>query len=338
MKKQTCLNPSVGRRLGNTALNVGKTIFTEYRIPLLAILLFFYMSWDFPRFVKPYNLYSIADSAASSGIAALGFTFILLVGQLDISFGSVISLSSCVFMMLLKGGQSLIVALLAALIVGCICGAITGFFVANFRLSPFIVSMTMQLVYRGVALLITDSTPVAMTHPFLREMSKFKLFDIFPISFLVFIGLTLIVEFILRKTQYGRNLYLVGGNINTADNLGMKANRYIWSAYILQGLFAAIAGVAMMTRTSSANGNIGAQTLMSVIPMVIVGGTSMAGGKGSAIKTLYGVILLSMVYNSLNFFIFRYDFPTELQSFVKGMILLVVVVVDKYMENRNEKV
>ena len=135
--------------------------------------------------------------------------------------------------------------------------------------------MTMQLAYRGVALLITDSTPQAMSHPALLKIADFRLFDIFPMSFLVFIGLVLVVQFILTRTQYGRNLYLVGGNINTADNLGLKANRYIWSAFILQGLFAAIAGVCLMTRTFSANGNIGSQSLLAVIPMVIVGGTSM---------------------------------------------------------------
>ena len=315
---------------------LGKKAVTDYRIPLLAVLLYIFMSVYSEPFRSAYNMYSIADSAASTGIAALGFTFILLVGQLDISFGSVISLSSCIFMMLLRDGSSFFVAMLVALVVGCACGAFTGFFVSNFRLSPFIVSMTMQLVYRGIALTITNSSPVRcdVPNPVLQGMYNFKLFGIFPASFLLFIVLALIVEFILRKTQYGRNLYLVGGNINTADNLGLKANRYIWSTYILQGLFAAIAGIALMTRTSSASGNIGAQFLLNVIPPVIVGGTSMAGGKGGAIKTIWGVILLSMVYNAMTYF----SIPAMLQPFVKGLILAIVVVTDKYMERRHEKV
>ena len=327
------VNPKLSQ-LGQTSLKVGKTIFADYRIPLLAILLFFVVGAIHPRFQTAYNLYSIADSAASSGIAAIGFTFILLVGQLDISFGSVISLTACVFMMMLKAEMSIWLALGAALVLGCLCGALTGFFVANFRLSPFIVTMTMQLIYKGIALAITHSTPVAMSHPDLRAVYAIKFFDVIPVSFVVFIVLALLMEFVLRKTQYGRNLYLVGGNINTADNLGMKSNLYIWSAYILQGLFAAIAGVAMMTRTFSANGNIGAQSLLNVIPMVIVGGTSMAGGKGGMLKTIAGVILLSMVYNAMTFF----SIPAMLQPFVKGLILCVVVVMDKYMERRHEKV
>lgn len=336
MKTGTTTLKDTTRLVGKTSLRIGKKIFADYRIPILAVLLYLYMSWLSPSFGSPYNMYSIADSAASTGIAALGFTFILLVGQLDISFGSVISLTSCVFMMMLRDGSSFVVALLVALLVGCACGAFTGFFVANFRLSPFIVSMTMQLVYRGIALTITDATPVrcATTDPTLMELYKFRLFDVLPASFVLFIVLAIIVELILRKTQYGRNLYLVGGNINTADNLGLKANRYIWSAYILQGLFAAIAGIALMTRTFSANGNIGAQFLLNVIPPVIVGGTSMAGGKGGAIKTIWGVLLLTMVYNAMTYF----AIPATLQPFVKGLILAVVVVTDKYMERRHDKV
>lgn len=324
------------RAVGRTGLRLGKKAVTDYRIPILVIIVYLYMSYLSPSFGSAYNMYTIADSAASTGIAALGFTFILLVGQLDISFGSVISLSSCVFMMQLRDGESFGLALLMALLVGCACGAFTGFFVANFRLSPFIVSMTMQLVYRGIALTITDSMPVRckVPDPTLQQLYKFRLFDIFPASFLLFIVLALIVEFILRRTQYGRNLYLVGGNINTADNLGLKANRYIWSAYILQGLFAAIAGVALMTRTFSASGNIGKDFLLNVIPPVIVGGTSMAGGRGGAIKTVFGVLLLTMVYNAMTYF----PIPAMLQPFVKGLILAVVVVTDKYMERRNEKV
>lgn len=311
-----------------------KKIFTDYRIPLLAVLLFGIMAIVKPNFASAYNVYSIADSIAGYGIAAIGFTFILLVGQLDISFGSVIALTACVFMMMLKAEMNFVLALTTALILGCACGALTGFFVANFRLSPFIVSMTMQLAYKGVALTITKSTPVAMQHPVLLGIYNIKLLNIIPITFILFLVLAFVVEFILRKTQYGRNLYLVGGNINAADNLGMKSNRYIWSAYIMQGLFAAIAGVVMMTRQFSASGNLALQGPLNVIPMVIVGGTSMAGGKGGAIKTVWGVLLMNIVYNAMTMF----SIPAALQPFVKGLILLVVIVTDKYMENRRSKV
>ena len=155
-------------------MKFAKKLFTDYRIPLLAVLLFGVMAIVKPNFSSAYNIYSIADSIAGYGIAAIGFTFILLVGQLDISFGSVIALTACVFMMMLKAEMNFMLALVTALVLGCACGALTGFFVANFRLSPFIVSMTMQLAYKGVALTITKSTPVAMQHPVLLGIYNIK--------------------------------------------------------------------------------------------------------------------------------------------------------------------
>lgn len=312
---------------------VKKTI-SSYRIPLLAVLVFVIMSLINENFFTAYNIFSIVDSISGYGIAALGFTFILLVGQLDISFGSVIALSSCIFMMMLKAEMNFVLALVTAILVGCACGAVTGFFVATFRLSPFIVSMTMQLAYKGIALTITNQTPVSVAHPVLTAINNTKLFGIFPAVFFVFLLLAFLTEFFLRKTQFGRTLYLVGGNINVADNLGIKSRNYLWSAYIFQGLFAAIGGVVMMTRQFSASGNLALQGPMEVIPMVIVGGTAMAGGRGGALKTVWGVILLKIIYNAMTMF----SIPAPLQPFVKGLILLVVIVSDKYMEHRNEKV
>ena len=311
-----------------------KKVFSNYRIPLLTIAIFVVMSILKENFLTKANLFAIADAISGFGIAAIGFTFILLVGQLDISFGSVMSLTACVFMMMLKAEMNFALAAVTALVLGCICGALTGFFVATFRLSPFIVSMTMQLVYKGIALTITDARPVSMAHPTLLAINNIKLFGTIPVVVVLLIVLALITEFILRRTQYGRNLYLVGGNINAADNLGLKSRNYIWSAYIAQGLFAAIGAMVMMTRQFSASGNLGLNGPLNVIPMVIVGGTSMAGGKGGAIKTLWGVLLMNIIYNAMTMF----SIPAPLQPFVKGLILLIVIVSDKYMENRHSKV
>ena len=168
-------------------MTLAKKAFKDYRIPLLAVLIFVIMSLVNKNFFTPYNIFTIADSISGYGIVALGFTFILLVGQLDISFGSVIALSACIFMMMLQAQMNFLLALLAAIAVGCACGAVTGFFVATFRLSPFIVSMTMQLAYKGIALTITNQTPVSVPHPMLQAINNIKLFNIFPIVFFFFL-------------------------------------------------------------------------------------------------------------------------------------------------------
>lgn len=312
-----------------------KKFASEYRIPLIGLALFIFLSICRPYFLTAYNIYAIVDSVSAYGIAAIGFTFVMLCGQLDISFGSVMALTSCCFMMMLKSGKvAFVPALLIVLALGTLCGTVTGFFISTFRLSPFIVSMTMQLIYKGIALTITKSTPVAYQDPTLVAISECKLFDTFPVVFFVFIGIALICEFILRRTQYGRNLFLIGGNINVADNLGMKSRNYLWSVFIIQGFMAALAGVVMMTRMFSASGNLALDGPMNVIPMVIVGGTVMAGGKGGTIKTIWGVLLMNIIYNGMT----QFSINASLQPLVKGAILLIIIVTDKYLEHRHEKV
>ncbi len=137
-----------------------KKAILDSRIPLLALVIFVVMSLTNEYFFKPVNLTGLFESISAYGIVAIGFTFVLLCGQLDISMGSVMALTACTFMMTLPT-IGFVPAMLLALVVGCLCGAITGFFVATFRLPPFIVSMTMQLAYKGIALTITNSTPVS---------------------------------------------------------------------------------------------------------------------------------------------------------------------------------
>lgn len=314
-------------------MTIAKKAVKNYRIALLTIALFVIMSFAKEFFLTKANMFALVDSITAYGIAALGFTFVMLCGQLDISFGSVMALSSCVFMMVLPK-VGFLPALLLALVLGSACGAITGFFIASFRLSAFIVSMTMQLIYKGVALTITDSTPVSLAHPTLLAISQCKLFGVIPIVFLVFVLGAIGCEFLLRRTQYGRNLLLVGGNISVADNLGLKARNYIWSAYVIQGFCAALGGVAMMTRMFSASGNLAIDGPLNIIPMVIVGGTIMAGGKGGTLKTLWGVLLMNIIYNAMSMF----SIQVSIQQLVKGLILLMIIVSDKYMENRTAKV
>lgn len=301
------------------------------RIPLLIVMVFAGMSVAKPYFLTPINIFGLFDSMAAYGVAAVGLTFVMLCGQLDISMGSVMALTSCIFMIMLPT-YGFVLSMIVALVLGCCCGAITGFFVAFFRLSPFIVSMTMQLTFKGIALTITNSTPVSLADPTLTAISKVEFMNI-PLTFFIFVLIVILAQFVLTRTSFGRNLYVVGGNINVADNLGLNTRNHLWAVYIIQGLCAALGGILMMTRTFSASGNLALDAPLSIIPMVIVGGTAFSGGKGSALRTLYGVILMSTIYNAMTMF----SLYANIQQLIKGLILLLIIVSDKYMENRHQK-
>ena len=309
-----------------------KKFVMQYRILLLSVVIFVVMSCINEYFPRPANLTGLFESIPAYGIAAIGFTFVLLCGQLDISMGSTMALTACVFMMTLPT-LGFIPALLIALVLGCACGALTGFFIASFRLPPFIVSMTMQLAYKGIALTITNSVPVSNMEKTLLAISEIKI-GVVPITFFIFVVVALIAEFVLTRTQYGRNLYIIGGNINAADRLGINVRGHLWSVFIVQGFCAALGGIVMMTRMFSASGNLALDGPLNIIPMVIVGGTAFSGGKGGALCTLWGVILMNIIYNAMSMF----SLQANMQEMVKGLILLVIIVVDKYMENRHSKI
>ena len=313
-------------------METAKTLISKNRLPIIAVGVFIAMSLISPYFFTPANIFGLFDSMAAYGIAAIGLTFVMLCGQLDISMGSVMALTACVFMMLLPV-YGFAVSAIIALILGCACGAVTGFFVSFFRLQPFIVSMTMQLVYKGIALTITDSAPVSVNDTTLMAISKVEFFSI-PVVFFFFVAIAVAAQFVLVKTRYGRNLYIIGGNISAADNMGLNVRTHLWSVYVIQGVCAAVGGLVMMTRTFSASGNLALDAPLSIIPMVIVGGTAFSGGRGGALRTLCGVILMSTIFNAMTMF----SLYANIQQLIKGVILILIIVSDKYMENRNSKV
>jgi ribose/xylose/arabinose/galactoside ABC-type transport system permease subunit len=302
------------------------------RIPILAVLVFAAVSIMRPRFLSPINIFGLFDYMSGYGIAAVGLTFVLLCGQLDISMGSVMALTSCVFM-IMAPQFGFILSALTALVLGCVLGSVTGFFVSFFRLSPFIVSMTMQIAYRGIALTITGSKPVQLQEPVIKAISQVDFFNI-PLTFFVFWAVVIAAQVVLSKTKFGRNLFVIGGNIKVADGIGINVRNHLWAVFIIQGLLAALGGIMLLTRTFSASGNTAMDAPLSIIPMVIVGGTVFSGGKGGAVRTLYGVMLMSVVYNAMTMFSLHINY----QQLIRGVILLLIIVSDKYMENKHHKI
>lgn len=302
------------------------------RILFVAIMVFITMSFTNKYFFSPSNIFGLFDSMSAYGILAIGLTFVMISGQLDISMGSVLALTSCVFMITVTE-IGFIPAMLLALVLGSVLGTITGFFVSFFRLSPFIVSMTMMIAYKGIALTITKAKPISVVDPTLEAISKMQI-GFIPITFFIFVAVAFIAQFVLSNTSYGRNLYIIGGNINVSDNLGLNVRKHIWSVFVVQGFLAALGGLVMLTRTFSASGNLAIDSPLSVITMVIIGGTAFSGGKGSARNTLYGVILMNVLYNAMSMF----SIYANIQQLIKGVILLLIIVSDKYLENRRQKV
>jgi ribose transport system permease protein len=313
-------------------MTMAKRLFQNYRIIGLAILIFIVSSIVSPYFFTMSNLWGLFVAMPAYGIAAIGLTFIFITGKLDISLGSVMALTSVIFALTISR-VGFIPAVLISIVSGMVLGSITGSLVAFFQLDTFIVSLSAMIAYKGIALFISNSSPVVVTDPIVTLIGNCTLGPI-PITFFFFVAIVIIAQLLMTKTSFGRNLFAIGGNVKVAESVGINVNKYIFKVFVLNGGLAALGGIVLMTRLFSASGNNALDAPLTIIPMVIIGGTAFAGGRGSAFKTLCGVILMYVIFNALSMF----NIYVNIQAFIQGAILLAVIVVDKYLENRAQKV
>jgi ribose/xylose/arabinose/galactoside ABC-type transport system permease subunit len=191
----------------------------------------------------------------------------------------------------------------------------------------------MMILIRGVALTISNSKPIIVTDHTTIALSNMTVGPI-PVITIIFLIIVLLLEFVLRFTVFGRNIYAVGGNAEIAGSIGINVKFYKFIVFIIFAILAGIGGLFLMTRMNAGSPIIGEDAPLATIPMAVMGGTALSGGKGGALKTLTGVILLSLLFNSMSIL----GITLNIQTFVKGAILLSIIVWNKYLANRTKKV
>lgn len=302
------------------------------KIPLIWIVLVIIMSLTNEYFLTASNAVGLLRSIASYGVLSIGLSFILITGNLDVSLGSVLALCTVCFATAIPLG--FIPATIITMVFGGILGGFTGFFVAYLKLNAFVVTMCMQMTYKGIALYLTNSTTIRFSDPGLTAFSELKLWGIIPISIVVLVVVVIVCGIILKMTAFGRNVYLLGGNKKAAEFLGIPVANHIWKCFIIAGICSGLAAMLYCSRVYSASANFAGDAAMAIIPIAIIGGTTLKGGVGGAVATFTGALLMYTIYNAMTMFnIYLY-----LQDFIKGLILLVIVVGSKYAENRKLKV
>ncbi len=309
-----------------------KRFIKEQRVLFIILIVFITMVFVKDTFLTFENMGGLLISMPAFGMAAIGLTFSLICGELNISMGSIMALSTVVYAMTVNS-YGFVPAILITLLTVVALGAFTGLFVAVFKLDSFVVTLSMMIAVQGIALYVSKSQPIIVNDPTAGIIGASTLAGI-PVIFLFFLLSIGIAEFILVKTSFGRNLYAVGGDKNIAQNAGVNVRFYKFMVFIVYALFAGLGGLLLITRFNSGSAVYASDAPLSIIPMVIIGGTALSGGKGGAIKTLLGVFLMSLIFNVMSL----YNVFSNIQQFVKGAILLVIVVWDKYSANRKYKV
>ncbi|MEB6169516.1 ribose ABC transporter permease [Staphylococcus pseudoxylosus] len=310
-------------------MNQSKLSFSylEKIIPFIGlILLVIIISVLNSAFLEPSNLFNLLRQVSINGLIAFGMTFVILTGGIDLSVGSTLALSSAMIAILMVTGVDSIVALLIGCIFGAILGAINGLLITLGKMAPFIATLATMTVFRGLTLVITDGNPITN----LNGSYAFQLFGRgyflgIPVPAVTMFITFIILYIILHKTVFGRQTYAMGGNEKAAFISGIKVNKLKVMIYSLAGLMSAMAGAILTSRLNSAQPTAGMSYELDAISAVVLGGTSLTGGKGRILGTLIGVLIIGVLNNGLNLL----GVSSFYQQVVKGVVIIIAVLIDR---------
>jgi ribose transport system permease protein len=295
---------------------------TNWITIVIFIVLLIALAIFVPAFYQPANLLNVARQSSIVGVVAIGMTFVILTGGIDLSVGSILALSGVTMAMLINQGMVPGVAILISLLVGVATGVVNGIVVAVLKIQPFIATLASMVAITGLALRLTNGGPQAFNNigdvfNFLGSGNVFGL----PGPFLVFLIVAVIGILVLRYLAFGRFLYAIGGSPEAARLTGVPTRRTLITAYAVSGLTAALAGVMTASRLGVGAPTAGGLANLDAITAVVIGGTSLMGGTGGAVGTVFGALLLAVLSNLMNLIgISPFD-----QQIVKGVVIVLAV-------------
>ncbi|AKC74992.1 MULTISPECIES: ABC transporter permease [Staphylococcus] len=304
-----------------------KTSFMEKIIPFIGlILLIIVVSILNPSFLDLSNLLNLLRQISINGLIAFGMTFIILTGGIDLSVGSILALSSAFIALMITSGVDPIIALIIGVLIGFVLGAVNGLLVTKGNMAPFIATLATMTIFRGLTLVITDGNPITnLGDSYLFQLFGKGYFIGIPVPAVTMIIVFVILLIILQKTTFGRHTYAIGGNEVAAKISGIKVNKIKFLIYGISGLMSALAGGILTSRLNSAQPTAGTSYELDAIAAVVLGGTSLTGGKGRIVGTLIGVLIIGVLNNGLNLL----GVSSFYQQVVKGVVILIAVLIDR---------
>ena len=295
--------------------------------PLLAlVVLVIFVTIMNPSFMSPTNLLNLLRQVSTNALIAFGMTFVILTGGIDLSVGSTLALSSALMAGMIASGLNPVLAMGMGLVLGAFLGACNGVMITKGKMAPFIATLATMTIYRGLTLVYTDGNPITgIGDSFIfKYMGRGYLFGIpFPVVvMLLFFG---VLYVLLHKMTFGRKTFALGGNEKAAFIAGIKSDRIKIAIYSISGLMAAVAGIIITSRLNSAQPTAGNAYEMDAIASVVLGGTSLSGGRGRLVGTLIGALIIGTLNNGLNLL----GVSSFYQQVVKGVVIIIAVLLDR---------
>lgn len=296
-------------------------------VALVALVILFAVTNEF--FFTVRNFGNILLQMAIIAILAFGMTYVLMLGQIDLSVGSIVALCGVVLGLLLQAGSNPFIAVLAAVGLGLLLGVGNGWISAYLGIPTFIVTVATMGIYRGIAYAMTDAKPVAIDNPVIEWFGNERIFGI-PVPIVIMVVVLVIMHVVLTRTKFGRQIVLAGGNAEAARFAGIKVKRLQLYVFMIMGAAAALAGILMSSRLYSAQPNAATSYELDAIAAAVLGGTSLTGGQGTVVGTFIGALIIAVVNNGMNLLGLDYYF----QSIVKGLIIIIAVFIDVHSKKR----
>lgn len=288
--------------------------------------------YRWPDFLKAQNLFNIADQIAVIAVVAIGMTLVIITAGIDLSVGSLIAIaavSSCLLIQEYGGGVNagtgfMILAAVAGVLLAGLLGVCNGLLITGLRIPPFIVTLSTMLAVSGVAYMLTGGESAYKIPPSFTWLGRGTLGGV-PNSVVMLIAFYALAHFVMTRTVWGRRLYAVGGNREAARLSGIRTERVLLAAYITSALLAGFGGIIMASQLQSGSPMFGQMYELYVIAAVVVGGTSLSGGRGTMLGTLTGAFIIAVIRNGMNLL----QVESNLQKVVLGLVILAAVGIDQ---------
>ena len=299
-------------------------ILRSYGILIAFILICIAMTILSPVFLTITNIRNVIRQSSIYGIMAIGMTFVILTAGIDLSVGSMLAIAGAIAAGSAKAGLGLELTILIALGVGLGCGLVNGVIVTAGRITPFVVTLGMMSIARGLTLIYTKGYPISGFDETFRFIGGGDILSI-PFPIIMFFLTVVIAWLVLTQTRLGRYTYAIGGNEETVKLSGINSNVYKTIVYMISGITSAISALILTSRLNSAEPVAGTGYELDVIAAVVIGGTSLMGGRGSVWGTLIGALLIGVINNGMNLL----GISAYFQLVVKGLIIIGAVLLDR---------
>jgi len=299
-----------------------RTFLSEKAVIVILAVFVAFMVLGKPSFYTWNNITNILTEFSVYGITALAMTVAIICGEFDLSASSVFAWSTVLFISM-TNLLGLVPAFFITLISGILWGAINGWFVAKVRMSAFVVTLGTMTIAKGLAFFYTNGVPINTKNEVLKAVGTFNILGV-SITPIVFAIMLVIFAVVMKKTRFGRNIYASGGNYEVARLAGINVDFYKFIIFVILGFSAALSAIMFSTRIRAGSALYGSDLSLYCVAATVIGGTSLSGGNGSVMRTLVGLLVVSILYNALTLLGVQGYF----QQLIRGIVLITVIMID----------